>query len=552
MKKILALALSAIFIILLITGCTNNTENDEKEIDISELPARFDLRDVDGKNYVTPVRIQRWGDCWAFALAGSAEIAYLYANDMSVPSGEKNDYADFSEKYITWYMFHGITKDDVISGKVRSSQVGEGFDPSKPEKEKGDMTAYLIGGPFVISSNMFGSGFGPVDQSVEVNGEYPYAYNDETSFEWSLPLNAEYRNAPVTGLFRELRILPSPAATDSNGNYQFNQDGIDAIKKELWQGHGTCVALNAQNSGYNGKKRSAYCSDDVEPNHAVVVVGYDDDYPKENFTQTKTDGKELEGSTPPGNGALILKNSWGLTTFDDDIDDGYVYISYYDRTLLSALSLVFDNNSSAKHTVRNYDQYDLMMTTWYGTKDYEEKTKMANFFEAEDNEKLCQIEYRTACPDTQVRYEIYKDIKKDDPESGTLLEKSVHSHKYPGSHVIDLNKEYTLNKGDRYSIVLTMKNGDTYTEIFPYSTRLDTEIVEGLSVNGIVNQGESFLYTGGKWTDMTEMKDILLQRAYLQCTQNIASDKALPDIELDKKTFTVDNYPIKAILAADN
>lgn len=548
MKRIVSLALSAILMLFLITGCTNGSGNDEKEIDVSELPSRFDLRNVDGKNYVTPVKTQRWGDCWTFALAGAAETAYLYANDMSVPAGEKNDQVDFSEKYIAWYMIHRMTKDDAAKGKVRASQVGEGFDPSVPEEDKGELTAYFIGGPFVQTANLFGSGFGPVDESEEVNGEYPYAYNDEASVEWSLPLNAEYRSAPVTGLFRELRVLPAPASTDENGDYRFNQDGIDAIKKELYHGHGVCAAFNASNPGYSGKNRAAYFSGDDEPDHAVVVVGYDDDFPKEKFTITKSDGTELEGSTPPENGALILKNSWGLSSFDGDIDDGYVYISYYDHSLLAALSLVFDNNSSAKQTVRNYDQYDLMMTIWYGTTDYDDETKMANVFEAEEDEKLCQIEYRTSYPDAEVSYEIYKDTSDDDPSSGKLLEKGVSTHKFAGSHVIDLNGEYPLKEGERYSIILTMKRGDTYTEVFPYGTQINTEIVKELAVKGIINKGESYLFTNGKWNDMTAMRDSLLERAYKQCAENIASDKAVPDIELDKNTFAVDNYPIKGIL----
>lgn len=547
MKRIAALILSVILMMLWITGCTNGTGNDEKE----ELPTKVDLRDVDGKNYVTPVKTQRWGDCWTFALAGAAETAYLYANDMGVPTGEKNDQVDFSEKYIAWYMFHGLTKKDVVKGKVRASQVGEGFDPSGPEDDKGEMTVYFAGGPFVSTANLFGSGFGPVDESVEVNGEYPYAYDDEASVEWSLPLNAEYRNALVTALFRDLRILPAPAATDKDGNYQFNQDGIDAIKKELYQGHGVCVALNADNPGYNGKSRAAYYSGDDEPNHAVVVVGYDDDFPKEKFTRTKSDGEEVEGSTPPGNGALILKNSWGLTDFDGDIDDGYVYISYYDHSLSAAMSYVFDSNKEAKYTVRKYDQYDLMMTEWYGSTDYEEETKTANVFEAEEDEKLYQIEYRTSEPDTQVSYEIYKDIERDDPSSSKLLEKGAHTHQYAGSHVIDLKNEHPIKEGEYYSIVLTLKHGEMYTEVFPYSTEINTEFIEGIAVNGIVNRGESYLFTGGRWIDMTEMKDSLINRAYKQCTEIIASDKAMPDIEVDKKKFTLDNYPIKAILAPD-
>ena len=117
--------------------------------------------------------------------------------------------------------------------------------------------------------------------------------------------------------------------------------------------------------------------------------------------------------------------------------------------------------------------------------------------------------------------------------------------------MIDLSKEYALKKGDRYSIVLTMKRGEKYTEVFPYGTEITWETVDKLKMTGIVNPGESFLFTDGKWNDMTDMKDSLIDRAYQQCAENIASDKAVPDIELDKKTMAVDNYPIKAILAPD-
>ena len=244
MKRITAMIMSAVMMIALttalLTGC--NTSKSIDEIDDTKLPSRFDLRNVDGKNYVTPVKTQRYGDCWTFALAGSAEIAYLYANDMGVPAGEKNDQVDFSEKYIAWYMFHGITKDDVVKGRVRSSQTGEGFDPSVMEKEQGELTAYFIGGPFVQTANLFGSGFGPVDESMEINGEKPYAYNDSWEGEWTLPLNAEYRGVPASALFRDSRILPPPATFDANGSYTLNADGLNAIKSELYQGHGVTIA----------------------------------------------------------------------------------------------------------------------------------------------------------------------------------------------------------------------------------------------------------------------------------------------------------------------
>lgn len=558
MKKFLAFCISALMLCSASACSLGSTTPSEEEtfavIDSAKLPSKVDLRNFDGKNYVTPVKTQFFGDCWTFSLTGAAETAYLFANNLGVPAGEVNDKVNFSEKYITWYMFHGITKDDVTVGKVRASQVGEGFDPSAAENEKA-LTPFFIGGPFVHDANLFGSGFGPVDESVSVKGENPYGYDDGWKGEWTLPLNAEYRNAPAGAVIRSSKRLPNLATFDKDGKYQLNEDGLNAVKSELAQGHGVSIALCSSHAGFNSKHRAAYARDKEKPDHAVTVVGYDDDYPKENFSRKDLDGVVIEGTTPPENGALIIKNSWGLSSFDEkDIDDGYVHISYYDQSLMDPLSLVVDSDEAVKHTSPNYDQYDFVMTDWYGTTDYDKETKMANVFDAEEDESLYQIAYVTSLPKTEVTFEIYKDVKDDDPSSGTLLEKGVRRHAMAGYYKADLKEEYALKKGDKYAVVLTMKHSTgkddsmVYTEVFPYST----EFFEGMTVTGIINKGESFLYTDGKWNDISGMKDSLTDRAYKQCSEQLASDKALPEVKLKgRESFAIDNYPIKAILAPD-
>ena len=69
--------------------------------------------------------------------------------------------------------------------------------------------------------------------------------------------------------------------------------------------------VNTSASYYNGT------AEKYTPNHAVAIVGWDDNYPKENFL-----------ITPPGNGAWIIKNSYG----EEKYDKGYIYVSYYDTT----------------------------------------------------------------------------------------------------------------------------------------------------------------------------------------------------------------------------
>lgn len=61
----------------------------------------------------------------------------------------------------------------------------------------------------------------------------------------------------------------------------------------------------------------------IAPNHAVSVVGLDDSFPKEYFT-------EINGKRPEHDGAWILKNSYG-TSYGSD--GGFTYVSYEDEYL---------------------------------------------------------------------------------------------------------------------------------------------------------------------------------------------------------------------------
>lgn len=65
--------------------------------------------------------------------------------------------------------------------------------------------------------------------------------------------------------------------------------------------------------------RSAYFYDgDHEANHDVVIVGWDDSYPREAFSPQ-----------PEGDGAFLCANSWG----EDFGDLGFFYVSYEDTQI---------------------------------------------------------------------------------------------------------------------------------------------------------------------------------------------------------------------------
>ena len=118
----------------------------------------------------------------------------------------------------------------------------------------------------------------------------------------------------------------------------------DAIKQAILNYGAVCTSLYSTHSKYQ------YYKGTESPNHAVVIVGWDDNMPKSNFS-----------GSPPGDGAWICKNSWGSSWGDE----GYFYVSYYDTRFAQVgdayASYTFIFNDTVKFD-KNY-QYDVVGKT---------------------------------------------------------------------------------------------------------------------------------------------------------------------------------------------
>ncbi|MDO4443774.1 MAG: C1 family peptidase, partial [Slackia sp.] len=72
-------------------------------LDASSLPSRFDLRDVDGVSYVTPVKNQNpWGSCWAFSTLSALESNLIMQGAASADPAASS-YIDLSERYLAYF-----------------------------------------------------------------------------------------------------------------------------------------------------------------------------------------------------------------------------------------------------------------------------------------------------------------------------------------------------------------------------------------------------------------------------------------------------------------
>jgi len=90
----------------------------------------------------------------------------------------------------------------------------------------------------------------------------------------------------------------------------------DQIKTTLMQKGAVYTSMRWEDAYYKSATKSYNYTGLSSTNHAVVIVGWDDSFPKTNFQYQ-----------PAGDGAWIIRNSWGSSWGEN----GYFYISYYDK-----------------------------------------------------------------------------------------------------------------------------------------------------------------------------------------------------------------------------
>lgn len=229
--------------------------------------------------------------------------------------------------------------------------------------------------------------------------------------------------------------------------------------------------------------------------HAVTLVGWNDTFPKEAFA--------VEA---PGDGAFILKNSWGTSVGDE----GYFYISYYDPVLGyfynetdHPYDLQFDNTPGSLYTGvpadpdRHIYQYDTLgWTTAIGTG---ENTTFygANVFTADSYEELADVSFYTREPETEYTVAIFTNFTTPPGDAAPVAWTSGTAD-LPGYHTISLSETVPLMPGDVFSVVLKVT-----APTDPYPLVIE-EPIEGYSSGATAEAGESFVSADGDtWEDLT-------------------------------------------------
>ncbi len=480
---------------------TNNIFKIYQMLKASIVDKSYNLKDDIPEN-VKVRNQQKANACWAFATIGALE-SHLGLDDKQ-NSRATTEY-DFSESHMDYAT--------IRSGAFLNDEINE-YGYSRKLSDGGNLNMAL---------QYLSGGLGAVDEK-----DFPFIDRDDSIGEVKEVELSNVLNQNVKTTLYDITILSEddPDLTQKMKQHIINYGGISAMV------HG---ANAFSGDYYNNETGAMYCnSKSEEPvDHAVTIIGWDDDYAIENFNQNQR---------PASKGAWIIKNSWGdyineelsaikqvlyellkdtnnWTSVNDVTDeivmeyskliygenkvkiegdklvievgnDGYMYISYEDCNIYSGL-LGIEKAEYSKDYDNVYQNDELgpngNITTSVN------KLYIANVFNRDSKvqETLDKVSIYTY--QEYKNCKVYVNSKGNSKDVSNLQEIKLKEGDTlsiePGYHVLEFEEPIALT-GDSFTVVLQVETSSDPVQI---AVEYKDDKTSSFYQDVVVNQGESFI-----------------------------------------------------------
>ncbi len=386
----------------------------------------------------------KFGTCWAFSALTSSETGLM----------KYNQDVNFSEAHLSYFTY---------ASKNQKKAFRNLF---------GDYNPFNNGGFTFTATNSLANWYGPVYEE-----DFPYS-NEKIS--------EKYKYNSVVHL-QNMISFPKYAYENENEQKIARQTLVEQVKGEMYKNkQAVDIAYLASNQSvnYNPETNAWYNYTGDHTNHGVVIIGWDDNYPKENFNNSE----HIEN-----NGAWLVQNSWG----EEWGDDGCFWLSYEDVTINYIGIYKYENRYNYENI---YSHDESIQYTPIGFEDSTE-IHMANVFDCSREEVLEAVSFYTTDVNTIYNVKIYTGLTDEsDPTSGTLQQEIDGIKALPGYYTEVLPKAVNLNKGEKFSVVVYLENP---TQVFTAQVEAIFMEYRIQSVENLSNAGESFVSIDGEdWEDI--------------------------------------------------
>ena len=421
-----------------------------------------------------------WGTCWIFSAIGTMEY-----------TADKKESSD-----------HIFSEEEMLRSFTKKSNVGWQL-TNKNDGGNEEMSAGYLVSHGAVSSDI------PYD-TKNVLMELTYINHEQSQ--------SAYRATDIK--FFQKNYNQDQTLTD---NY------INEVKQAVYN-NGSVLTLANWNYLYiKGNSMNSINSNARDNlNHAVVIVGWDDNYDKSNFLQK-----------PKNNGAFLVRNSWGTN------DHGYYWVSYEDKSIVPTYTIQDYEKTASNERIYNLEEGALCPTVTINKK----TAGFVNIFSLKRKEQLDKISFYTF--DVGAEYQIYYVPLDQDgnldlngmkaiSESGTV--------NYEGYYTKQIKSP--IIKQGKVAIMVVIKSSGKNTSMGAEGTY---DAASAKYYVPSISKGESYLVTDygsqdsykenyGNWTiklttrnanDKSVTQDNKIQNIKKEITEKDLGLHSISDLELD-------------------